>query len=176
MKVNKKALADVFGVSEVTLTTWQGEGLPIEHRGAQGTENIYDTGEVIEWYARRAVMKAGKAETQRDRLARLQADILEREIAERDKVLVPFDQVEPVWRNRARAACAFLRSRASRLAGMLEAAPGIEAKRRLLSTEDEVFLNHLGVDGARMQSEIDALLEKLSTAEADAFLKRISGH
>ena len=57
----------------------------------------------------------------------------------------------------------------------IEAAPGIEAKRALLKAEDANFLTKLGVEGERMQSEVDALLATLPAEEASAFLLRIAG-
>ena len=65
---------------------------------------------------------------------------------------------------------------ASRLAGILEATIGIEAKREVLKKEDADFLTKLGTDGARMQRELAELLEKVSADEAAAFLRRIATH
>lgn len=172
--VNQAELAVILGKSDVTIWEWQKQGLPIAKRRERGLENEYDTAEVIAWLEQRA--RAEKGETQRDREARLRGDLMELELAEKRETLVPADQVQPVWENRVLAAAFYMASRHSRLAGMLEATPGIEAKRALLKKEDADFLLKLGVEGERMQSEVDAILEKLAAGEAEAFLRRVAGH
>jgi phage terminase Nu1 subunit (DNA packaging protein) len=176
--VNKRELAEVLGKTERAITDWQEEtpALPIAKRGARGQEHEYDTAAVIDWLVERALAKAGKAESQRDREARLRADLLEFELAEKRGTMVPADQVGPIWEARVLAAAFYMSSRHSRLAGMLEATPGIEAKRALLKQEDQDFLSKLGVDGKRMQEEVDKLLERLSADEAAAFLRRVAGN
>lgn len=173
--VNQTELAEIIGVTDVTLWEWQKAGMPVLERGARGTANRYDTAQVFRWCMEREAARAGKGESQRDREARLRGDMLEIELAKSRGVLVPAPEIEPVWTNRVMTAAALLSSRASRLAGLLEATPGIEAKRALLREEDAAFLNQLGVDGARMQRELEELLERVSSVEADAFLKRIAG-
>lgn len=174
--VNQGELAEILGKSPTTITEWQAQGLPIktETPGRVGYE--YDTADVIIWIEQRARALAGKAEKPNEREARLRGDVLELELAEKRNVLVPSTEVRPVWESRVLAAAAFQRSRASQLAGELEATPGFEPKRALLRKSDAVFLTHLGVDGERMQAMVDALLERLSSDEADAFLRRLAGH
>jgi len=175
--VNKRELAEFLGKTERALTDWQqDEGLPILRKGARGEENEYDTEQVVEWLVQRALAKAGKGESQRDREARLRGDVLELDLAEKRNTLVPSDQVRPVWDSRVLAAAFYMQGRHSRLAALLEAANGIEAKRTLLKKEDADFLNKLGVEGERMQAEVDALLGKLAENEAAAFLRRLTGH
>ncbi|RDL44679.1 hypothetical protein DN730_09850 [Marinomonas piezotolerans] len=58
-KVQKKELADILGVTEKTLTTWQKNGMPIEVVGGRGSRNIYDTEAVVEWLVTQRMMKAG---------------------------------------------------------------------------------------------------------------------
>jgi len=176
MKVNKRALADVLGITERTLTEWQEEGLPIEIKGERGEENSYDTAAVVAWHVQRALQRAGKTESQRDRESRLRGDLMELELAEKNNSLVPVEEIRPTWESRVLAAAFYMMGRQSRLAGILEATPGIEAKRELLKREDADFLTKLGVDGERMQKEVDAILEKFAAGEADAFLRRLSGH
>jgi phage terminase Nu1 subunit (DNA packaging protein) len=174
--VNQTELAEVFGVSDVTLWEWQKAGMPIVKVGERGTANEYDTEAVIKWYTAREVRKVSN-ETQRDRQARLTADMLELDLAERNRTLVPVEQIEPVWQARIFAAAAFLGSQPSRLAGMLEGAPGIEAKRDILRKEFNTFLMKLGVDGERMQEEVGRLLEKVSAQDAAELLARLTkGH
>jgi hypothetical protein len=128
------------------------------------------------WLVKRELAKAGKGEKPSEREARLRGDVLELDLQEKRKILVPFTEIEPVWQSRVLAAAAYMRSRASQLAGDLEAATGIEQKRAVLKKSDAIFLTNLGTDGARMQDEIEALLEKLAAGDAEAFLQRIAGN
>jgi hypothetical protein len=174
--VNKAALEEFLGLSHTTLTEYQEQGLPILKRGSRGEEHEYDTAEVVKWLIQRELVRAGKGEKPSEREARLRGDVLELELAQKRDVLVPSTEVQPIWEGRVLAAAAYMRSRASHLAGELEATQGLEGKRALLRKSDAVFLNHLGVDGERMQVEVDALLEKQAAGDADAFLRRIAGH
>lgn len=174
--VNQGRLAEILGRTDVTIWEWQNETppLPILKRGAKGEENEYDTAAVIAWWIEREVRKSSGT-SQKDRLARLQGDKLELDLARERAILVPADEVKPLWETRVLAAAAFMASRASRLAGILEATPGLEAKRDVLKREDAEFLKKLGVEGARMQAELQKLLEQVSAVQAEAFLQRIRG-
>lgn len=174
--VNQTELAEIIGVSDVTLWEWQKEGMPVQEQGVRGTANQYDTKEVIDWCIQRELKRAGKGETQRDREARLRGDLLEIELAQQRGTMVPSDQVKPIWESRVLVAAAFQMSRASRLAAVLEAAPGIEKKREILKAQDAEFLTKLGVDGEAMQVAVEELLMKVSESEAQEFLQRISGY
>lgn len=174
--VNQTELAAIFGKSDVTIWEWQKEGLPMLHQGVNGTANQYDTEACIAWYAAREVAKVAK-DTPRDRLLASQARLAELDVAERENKLVPVDQIEPVWQSRVFAAAAFMLAQPSRLAGMLEGAAGMEAKREILRGEFKQFLAQLGVDGERMEQDVKALLERLSEADAAAFIARLTkGH
>lgn len=175
--VNQTELAEIVGVTDVTLWSWDKEDppIPIAQRGERGTAHSYDTGAVIEWMIMRAVKKVS-SETQKDRLVRLQADMLEIELAREKRELVPFNEVEPAWQLRVLSAASFLSSQHSRLAGILEATPGIEGKREVIKEQFTAFLNRLGVDGARMHEQVEELVAKVSASEAEAFFRRIAGH
>lgn len=175
--VNQTELAQIVGVTDVTLWSWEKEQppIPIALRGERGTAHEYDTAAVIEWMVARAVKKVS-SETQKDRLVRLQADMLEIELAKEKRELVPFNEVEPTWQLRVLSAAAFLSSQHSRLAGILEATPGVEGKREVIKEQFTAFLNRLGVDGTRMHEQVEELLAKVSATEAEAFLRRIGGH
>lgn len=185
-RVNKRELAELLEYSERTLTDMQSEDppLPIEHKGERGEQNEYDTAAVITWLVWRAVAKASGAETQRDRLTRLQADAMEMDNQIKRGQLVPVAEIEPVWRGRVLNAASYLLSRASRLASLLEAASGAEKKREVLKQEDEAFLAKLGVNGERMletAAQLGGFLVKLMgtpgplAKEAETLLWRISG-
>lgn len=176
-RVNKAELEQILGLSHTTLTEYQEQGLPIEIRGDRGEEHEYDTAKVVEWLIQRALTRAGKNKSA------LEIEMLELQVGEarakaalREQTLVPADRVRPIWESRVLAAAFSLTGRHSRLAGILEATPGIEAKRAILKTEDADFLTKLGVDGERMQRVVDEMLEKLSAGEAEAFLRRLASH
>lgn len=174
--VNQTELAAIFGKSDVTIWEWQKAGLPMLAAGTSGTANQYDTEACIGWLVAREVAKVS-AETPRDRLAKAQAQLAEMDLAERVGELVPAHQVEPMWHGRVLAAAAFLLGQPSRLAGMLEGAPGIEAKREVLRVAFTEFLTKLGVDGEQMQRDVEAFMEKLSQADAAELLARLTkGH
>lgn len=75
-RVNKRELEEILGYSHVTLTEWQEAGMPIEERGDRGEANVYDTEAVIKWLIARESGR-GRAESEKERLTRLQADEIE---------------------------------------------------------------------------------------------------
>ena len=143
MKVNKSQLEDVLGVSHVTLTEWQDKGLPIEVRASRkGQSHTYDTAAVIAWMIKREMDKVG-SEVVRDRLTRLQADEVEMRILERRGQLIPVEQIEPAWIAMVTAARSYLRQEPDRLAHLLDAMDGIDAKRDLIAETFDDFLRKL---------------------------------
>jgi phage terminase Nu1 subunit (DNA packaging protein) len=139
----------------VTIWEWQDQGLPIKKQGA-GTGHEYDTAEVIAWIESASSRAPARRKNRRKRspLARRHAGARARREAQRlARAGAPG---APLWESRVLAAAFYMQSRHSRLAGMLEASPGIEAKRALLKKEDADFLTKLGVEGERMQAEVDA--------------------
>lgn len=176
MTVNQTQLAELLGVSDVTIWEWQKlePPLPMLKQGARGEPNQYDLREVIGWYVAREVKKLAPKAAREEREA-IELELRQLDLAERKNTLVPAAEVRPLWENRVLTAAAFMAGRHSRLAAMLEAAPGIEAKRELLKKEDANFLTKLGVDGERMQAELEALLARLAAEDASEFLRRIAG-
>lgn len=53
MNVNKKRLAEIFGVDPRTIERWQMQGLPHVSGGGKGVEVTFDSAQVIEWYVQR---------------------------------------------------------------------------------------------------------------------------
>lgn len=51
MKVNRTELAEVLGVSMVSITTWMGDGMPYVEGGGKGKPFVFETTECIEWWA-----------------------------------------------------------------------------------------------------------------------------
>lgn len=173
--VNQVELSELLEVSTVTLWEWQGQGLPIQHQGPRGQENAYDVAAVVRWMIEREISRL-RLRSPREEGIELDNELKRRALAEKDRLLVPADQIEPVWRGRVLSAAAFLTGQHSRLAGILEATPGVEAKRTVLREQFALFLTRLGVDGARMQNELEQLLGLLPAETAAAFLARIHGN
>lgn len=83
MRVNRAGLADIFGVTENTITNWLGQGMPRAKRAVvRGQSDEYDTAECIKWRIAReaggnAVGDDGEVinfEAERARLTKEQAD------------------------------------------------------------------------------------------------------
>ena len=173
--VNKAELAELLDRSERQLTDDQAEGLPIRQRGERGQEHQYDTAEVIAWLIQRALAREGSTKAQVE-LEILQLNLKEKRAEDglREGSLIPADQVEPVWQGRVLAAAAYMTGRASRLAAVLESAPGLEAKRAELRRSDREFLVHLGVHGERLQDALDAFLAKIEPESVRALFSAMS--
>lgn len=160
MKVNKTELEDILGVSHVTLTGWQEQGLPIEARAERkGQSNTYDTAVVIAWMVQRELDKAG-VESLRDRLLRQQLEEGDMRIAEKRGRLIPTEQIEPIWTALVTSAKTYLRSEPDRLAHLLETMDGVDAKRDMLAETFDDFLTKLS------QFDPDAIAATAASAAA----------
>lgn len=105
-KVSKQAMAEIFGVSERTLTAWQKQGMPIQYDGKRGQRNQYDTAECIEWRFQLRLNKKlspthgdGQEqyfdlEKERARESKERADGLAMKNAERRRELAPIKLIE----------------------------------------------------------------------------------
>lgn len=88
-RVNKRELAEIFGISERSFTAYQKDlSFPIAKAGGRGQANEYDTQDVHEWLMARAVNGA-RHETARERLERIKGDREELAFAQDIKELVP---------------------------------------------------------------------------------------
>jgi terminase small subunit / prophage DNA-packing protein len=138
--IGQENIASVFGVAPKTVVEWQGQGFPVSLRGGPGVPNEYETEACIGWLVDREVKKVS-AERPQDRLARVQADKIEMENAERRGILIPADQLEP------KLKAAFVSARENwldavpRLARELPA--GAREREDMLRSELEAFLHRL---------------------------------
>lgn len=102
--VNKKELSEIFGKSEVTLTTWQKNGLPIKREAQRGASHQYDTEDCINWLIRREIGKLTVGddgtvhdyEAERARLTHHQANKTQLEEEVLKGTLIPAEKVEQV--------------------------------------------------------------------------------
>jgi phage terminase Nu1 subunit (DNA packaging protein) len=139
--VGQENIASVFGVAPKTVVEWQEQGFPVALRGGPGVPSEYETEACIGWLVDREVKKV-QAERPQDRLARVQADKIEMENAERRGQLIPADQLEPKLRAAMVAARAALRNEPARLAReVLGKKP--EESEALLSEAFDAFLVRL---------------------------------
>ena len=143
MKIKgQEQIADVLGVAPKTIVEWQEQGFPVAKRGKRGVPSEYDTDVCIAWFVKRELDKLG-TEVVRDRLTRLQADEVEMRILERRGQLIPVEQIEPAWIAMVTAARSYLRQEPDRLAHLLDAIEGIDAKRDLIAETFDDFLRKL---------------------------------
>lgn len=109
----------MFAVTVKTVNEWQAQGMPVALRGefAGGVPNEYESGACIAWLVEREVGKV-RGESQRDRLARVQADAIEMDNAAKRRELVPVAQIEPTMRAAMIAAREAWRNEPPRLVRM----------------------------------------------------------
>lgn len=137
----QQGIADMFGVSRETIDNWQSDGMPVEVRGGPGVPSLYDSVKCITWRVESEVRKV-QGERPQDRLARVQADKIEMENAERRGLLIPADQLEPKLRAAMVAAREFWRNEPARLSREVPGKP-IKDIEELLSSVFEAFLTKL---------------------------------
>lgn len=138
--IGQERIAAVFGVAPKTIVDWQEQGFPIALRGSPGIPSEYDPPACIAWLVDRELRKV-QAETPNDRLARVRADSIEMDNAERRGLLIRADQLEPKLKAAFVAAREAWLDAVPRLSRELPAdADGCEA---MLQAEFEAFLNRL---------------------------------
>jgi phage terminase Nu1 subunit (DNA packaging protein) len=101
--VNQTELAEIIGVTDVTLWEWQKAGMPIVKQGDRGQANEYDTVAVIAWKEERALAKI-RTEAPRDALYRAQERLTQIQIKEKERSLVPVAEIEPEYARLVAAA------------------------------------------------------------------------
>lgn len=143
--VNKRTLAAMLGVTERTLTHWQAEGLPFIAGTGRGKSNFYAVPQVIAWMVAREVAKAG-AESGRDRVARLQGDLLEIELAAKHGTLIPAAEIEPAWTSLVVAARQALLAMPARAAPLLVNLADADQAREILDEQVRDALTKLAAD------------------------------
>jgi len=138
--VGQEQIAAVFGVAPKTIVEWQEQGFPIAQRGGPGVASEYESSDCIRWKIEHELRKI-QSETPNDRLARVKADAIEMDNAERRGQLIPADLLEP------KLKAAFVGAREKwldaqhRLARDLPA--DVEGREAMLQAEFEGFLSRL---------------------------------
>jgi phage terminase Nu1 subunit (DNA packaging protein) len=140
--VGQSGIADLFGVSRETIDNWQQAGLPVEVRGGPGVPSEYDSRACIAWMLERELRKV-REESPNDRLARVKADAIEMDNAERRKLLIPADQLEPKLRAAMVLAREAWMDAVPRAARAARAAADDDAAEALLADEFSAFLTRV---------------------------------
>lgn len=115
--IGQEQVAGMFGVAPKTITEWQVLGFPVAVQGGPGVASEYDAPECVKWLVDREVRKV-RAETPKDRVLRLQGDKLEQDLLKDAGLLIPADEVEPLWASAVLNAREFLLGEPPRLASI----------------------------------------------------------
>ena len=99
--ITRTELASDLGVNPITITKWQGEGLPVAVRGGRGVESKYRMAEVWRWGLARERARAGAGgagadmslPVERAKLARVQTRKADLEIRKREGELLEATEV-----------------------------------------------------------------------------------
>jgi len=103
--ITRTELASDLGVNPVTITKWQGEGLPVAVRGGRGVESKYRMADVWRWGLTRERARAGvngaggdmSLPLERAKLARVQTRKAELEVRKREGELLEAWEVGRTW-------------------------------------------------------------------------------
>jgi len=131
-RLNQTQVADLFGVSRITVNEWTKIGCPrFKDTGAKGTPFAYDLGSVIRW---RMDWLATKHKVEgRDNLneKKLQEQIkkLELENAEREKKTITRERFEQIQRKQAQELMGFITEGYKRNAQLMMKEIGIPASK-----------------------------------------------
>lgn len=159
-------IAALFGVAPKTITEWQVIGFPVAVQGGPGIASEYDGPACIAWLVDREVRKV-RAESPKDRLARLQGDKLEQEMLISSGQLIPAAEVEPLWEAACITAREYLVGEATRIASLVIglAKPEVET---LLETTFAAYLAKLAQWKAAGEADEDDVDHPAADDEAEA--------
>jgi len=135
----QQEIAAMFGVTARTINDWQEAGMPVVMHGGPGAPSEYDAPSCIRWLVDREVRKV-QGESPKDRLARLQGDQLEMDLAERRGKLIEAGAVEPMMRAAIVSARERIRNEPARIATALEGKDKAEREAMLRDLFDEVLM------------------------------------
>ena len=128
MKVNKRELSEIFGVTQQTLDKWQHAGMP-HKKGVKGRENEYDTAECIDWRMHGQDIDYKK---ERARLTKAQADEQEMKNQIMNGELVAADDIIEKWSTIATNVKNRMLSVPSRAATLLQGVDGVKETKKII--------------------------------------------
>lgn len=148
MRVNKKQLAEIFGISERSFTEYQKDpSFPIVESGGRGSSNVYDTAQVFDWLKSRA--EGQGQETAKERLDRLRGDQAELAIAKEIGELVPAELVEQELTDIAAAIRSAQMFGNTKLKKDLDVKYAIDLEIEILNDHSREILTHLSEIGGK---------------------------
>lgn len=166
MDVNKKQLADIFSVTERTLTDWEGKGMPIKLRSGRGVANVYDTADVINWRIQFHLSGENKA-TARERLDLASAKLRELELAEKSGRYLLAEEVEQVMEGAIVAARTVFNSGARKLKKKIKKLYGIDVELGIIQERDRRTLTKLARYKADSEDDGGEDLEAMAATGTD---------
>lgn len=146
MLVNKKQLAEIFGISERSFTEYQRDPTFPYQSAKRGHENQYNTVEVHDWLIERATNKS--RESAKERLDRLRGDREELAIARDIGELVPAADVERRLTDAAIAIRTGLLTGNSKIKNEIDLQYNIDLDIEILNTHARHLLTHLSTAAA----------------------------
>ena len=165
MIVNKKQLAEIFGISERSFTEYQRDpSFPYKASG-RGHENEYDTAAVHNWLVHRATTKS--QESAKERLDRLRGDSEELKIAQQIGELVPAADVERRLTDAAVAIRTGLMSGNSKIKNEIDLQYNINLDIEILNNHARHLLTHLSAVEAEPATGDSAQPAESATAAPD---------
>lgn len=166
MDVNKKQLAEIFGISERSFTEFQKlPNFPIKEDGGRGKTNTYDTEAVFRWLVRR---EAGKnTETSRERLDRIRASREELAYAKDLQELVPAELVEEQLTSAVIAIRSDVLNGNAQLKAELDSEYGTDIDIDILHDHSRQILESLSEIGCEPENSDSAVVEEVCTASED---------
>lgn len=167
-------LSALLGVHRNTLSTWVKRGCPHLQKAdrSRGQEWQFDLAAVVRWREDQAVAAALGDTTQIDdkearrRKLAAEAALTELELAKEQGKVVEIDQVARVVGEEYANCRARLLAIPSKLAPLLDATPGINAKRDLIEQAITEALDELTADGAADLGPADGGAEGSQTTES----------
>jgi phage terminase Nu1 subunit (DNA packaging protein) len=155
-RVNRAELAEIFGVSLPTVSTWTRQGCPVVAAGRKGREYEFDTAEVRKWLEDRVLsaaqgdMAALSIEEIRKRYETARAAREELELAKARREVVPISEVAKVvgeefsrCKTRLLAIPTKLRPTAEEVAGKEGATEIVEAIEKLVFEGLSEIVSHI---------------------------------
>lgn len=161
--VKRPELADIHGVSQVTISTWSQKGMPVLSKDAQGRATSYDATATIEWRIRQEIGRITTGSTgekldknaEEARLRKHQADKAEVEAQKARGEVILIEDNRDILLQVAAVYAAQLDALGGRLANDLAAADSPAEIRKILFDETR-----------RVRSETADQLQSLATGDS----------
>jgi phage terminase Nu1 subunit (DNA packaging protein) len=141
--IGQAQVAALFGVSLKTIDSWQRAGMPVAVQGGANRASEYESAECLSWHMAREVARVSCAESPRDRVFRLQGDLLERDVSALRARLVAVDAITPLWQSALAAARTMTVESLAVIMTRLEGVTGRAAAEQVLGEEIDAMLRRL---------------------------------